>query len=107
VTGQGLIGRECAWCGLPAVGELEIQPARYRSVRRRDPVTGKRTAHQQFERAAIVVAVCGKHEHMTSGQPAAVPIPRQRTARGIEQLGLFASTPQERLRNAIHRETGR
>lgn len=27
VTGQGVIGRDCARCGLPAVGELAIRPA--------------------------------------------------------------------------------
>jgi hypothetical protein len=107
VTGQGVIGRDCAWCGLPAVGELEIQPAQYRTVSRRDPVTGKRTSHQAFVRAAIVVPVCGEHQHIKTGQPPPVPIPRQRTARGVEQLGMFASTEQERVRNAIYRETGR
>jgi hypothetical protein len=99
MTGQGVIGRDCAWCGLPAVGELEVQPAQYRTVSRRDPVTGKRTTHQQFVRSAVVVAVCDTHGHITRGQPAPVPIPRQSTARGVEQLGLFA--------NASHRETGR
>jgi hypothetical protein len=91
VTGQGVIGRDCAWCGLPATTEVEVQPAQHRTVSRRDPVTGKRTTHQQFVRAAVVVPVCDAHEHITRGQPAAVPIPRQRTARGIEQLGLFAT----------------
>jgi hypothetical protein len=105
VTGQGMIGPGCAWCGLPAVGEVEVQPAQYRTVSRRDPVTGKRTTYQAFVRAAIVVAVCGEHEHITTGQPPAVPIPRQRTARNVEQLGMFASTEQERVRNAIYRET--
>jgi hypothetical protein len=61
VTGQGVIGRYCAWCGLPATTEVEVQPAHYR------------------------------HDQITRGQPAAVPIPRQRTARGVDQLGLFAT----------------
>jgi hypothetical protein len=107
VTGQGRIGPGCAWCGLPAVGDVQVQPAQYRTVSRRDPVTGKRTAHQAFVRAAIVVPVCGEHQHITHGQSPAVPVPRQRTAKGVEQLGMFASTEQERLRNAIYRETGR
>jgi hypothetical protein len=107
VTGQGVIGRDCAWCGLPAVGELEVQPAQYRTISRRDPVTGKRTTYQAFMRAAIVVPVCSEHEHITTGQPPPVPIPRQRTARGIEQLGMFANSDDERLRNAIYRETSR
>jgi hypothetical protein len=107
VTGQGVIGRDCAWCGLPATTEVEVQPARYRTVSRRDPVTGRRTAHQVFERAAIVVAVCDTHAQITCGQPAAVPIPRQRTARNVEQLGMFAVTADERSRDTIHGETGR
>jgi hypothetical protein len=107
VTGQGVIGRDCAWCGLPATTEVEVQPARYRTVSRRDPVTGKRTAHQVFERSAIVVAVCDTHEQITRGQPPPVPIPRQRTARGVEQLGMFPSTGDERSRNAIGGETAR
>jgi hypothetical protein len=102
-----MIGRDCAWCGLPAVDEGEVQPAQHRTVSRRDPVTGKRTSHQAFVRAAIVVPVCVEHQHITTGQPGPVPIPRQRTARNVEQLGMFASTADERLRNAIYREIDR
>jgi hypothetical protein len=91
VTGQGVLGRDCAWCGLPATAEVEVQPAHYRTVRRRDPVTGKRMTHQQFERAAVVVPVCDTHRQITHGQPGPVAIPRQRTARGVQQLGLFAT----------------
>jgi hypothetical protein len=98
MTRQGVIGRDCAWCGLPATGEVEVQPAHYRTVSRRDPVRGKRTAHQVFERAAVVVPVCDTHEHITCGQPAPVPIPRQRTARGVEQLGLFATASGGEMR---------
>ena len=107
MNGQGVIGRECAWCGLPAVGDVELEPARYRTVSRRDPVTGKRTTHQAFVRAAIRAPVCTEHEHITHDQPPPVPVPRQRTARGVEQLGMFATTPDERLRNAIYRKIDR
>lgn len=95
MTGQGVLGRDCAWCGLPATTEIEVQPALYRTVSQRDPVTGKRTAHQRFERAAVVVAVCDTHQHITRGQPPPVPIPRQRTARGVEQLEIFAQAGGE------------
>jgi hypothetical protein len=107
MNGQGVIGRECAWCGLPAVGEVEVEPVQYRTVSRRDPVTGKRTTQQAFVRAAIGAPVCTEHERITRGQPPPVPVPRQRTARNVEQLGMFATTADERLRNAIHGETGR
>jgi hypothetical protein len=101
VTGQGVIGRDCAWCGLPATSEVEVQPAQYRTVGRRDPISGKRIAHQVFERAPIMAAVCDTHQQITRGQPAPVGIPRQRTARGVDQLGLFASTA---VRDTIGRE---
>ena len=107
MTGQGMIGRDCAWCGLPAVGEVEVQPAQHWTVSRRDPVTGKRTSHQAFVRAAIVVPVCDEHAQIKVGQPAPVAVPRQRTGRGVEQLGMFASSDDERLRNAIYREIDR
>jgi hypothetical protein len=96
VTGQGVLGRDCAWCGLPATGEVEVQPAHYRTVSRRDQVTGKRMARQQFERAAVVVAVCDTHRQITHGQSSPVPIPRQCTARGVQQLGLFPSGGETR-----------
>jgi hypothetical protein len=104
VNGQGVIEPGCAWCDLPAVGEVEVQPAQYRTVSRRDLVTGKRTSHQAFVRAAIRVPACDEHQHITRGQPPPVPVPRQRTARNVEQLGMFANTDTERLRNAIYRE---
>jgi hypothetical protein len=91
MTGQGIIGRDCAWCGLPAVGELEVQPAQYRTVSRRDPVSGARTTHQRLLQAPIVVAVCDEHRHVTSGQAPAVAVPRQRKASGVDQLGLFST----------------
>jgi hypothetical protein len=107
VNGQGVIGPGCAWCGLPAVGEVEVEPVQYRTVSRRDPITGKRTSRQVFVRAAIRAPVCTEHEHITTGQPPPVPIPRQRTARNVEQLGMFADTADERLRNAIHGQIDR
>ena len=106
MNGQGVIGPGCAWCGLPAVGGVELEPARYRSVSRRDPVTGRRTMQQVFVRAAIRAPVCAEHEHISHGQPSPVAIARQRTAQGVEQLGLFA-TADERLRNAIDGEIDR
>ena len=107
MNGQGVIGCECAWCGLPAVGDVELEPTRYRTVSRRDSSTGKRTTHRAFVRAAIRAPVCTEHQHITTGQPAPVPVPRQRAAQGVEQLGMFTTSPDERLRNAIHGEINR
>jgi hypothetical protein len=107
MNGQGVIGQACAWCGLPAVDEIEVRPAEHRSLGPVDPVIGDRSAYQQLVRAAVRVPVCDEHQHIKTGQPAPVPIPRQRTAKGVEQLGMFANSDDERLRNAIYREIDR
>lgn len=106
MKGQGVIGRDCAWCGLPAVCEIEVQPADYRTVSRRDPVSGERVTDRRLVRLAIVVAGCDAHRDITLGQPRAVVSPRHRSARG-RQLGLFASTQAERMRDAIVGERDR
>jgi hypothetical protein len=97
VKGQGVIGRDCAWCGLPAVCEIEVQPAEYRTTSRVD---------RRLVRLAIVVAACDAHRDITIGQSRAVVSPRHRSARG-PQLGLFASAEQQRMRDAILGERGR
>jgi len=107
VNGQGVIGPGCAWCGLPAVGDVEVQPAQHRTVTRRDPISGERATHQVFTRAAIRVPACSEHQQIKAGQRAPVGLPRQRTAQNVEQLGMFPDDRDERLRNAIYRETGR
>ena len=106
MTGQGVIGRECAWCALPAVGEIEVQPAEQRTVTRVDAVSGERTSYQRTVRAAVVVAVCDDHSQIKAGQSRAVAVPRQ-LARDVQQLGLFVTGEDARLRNAIYRETQR
>ena len=107
MNGQGVIGRDCAWCGLPAVGEVEVQPAEYRTISKADPITGERSSHQRMVRAAIVVPACDEHQDISNGQPPAVGVPRQRKARDVPQLGLFVSTDAARSRNAIYHETSR
>jgi hypothetical protein len=106
MTGQGKGGRECAWCELPTVGDIQVQPAQYRTVSRIDPVTGRRVAHQQLVQAAIHAPVCDEHRSITAGQPPAVGIPRERKAKGVDQLDLFA-TNNGRPQNAITAEVGR
>jgi hypothetical protein len=108
MAGQGTLGAECAWCGLPAVCDVEVQPARYRTVSRLDPMTGKRTAHQRLVQAPIRVSVCDEHRDITSGQPRAPGIPRERKTRErVDQLDLFASGNGHRPGGAIAGETGR
>ena len=107
MNGQGVIGRDCARCGLPAVGEIEVVPAQYRSIAPVDPIIGDRGAYQRLVRSAVRVPACTEHQHIKAGQPRPAGLPRQRTARGVEQLGMFPDTDVERLRNAIYREIDR
>jgi hypothetical protein len=107
VTGQSVIGQACAWCGLPAVEEIEVCPAQYRSLGRVDPIIGDRSAYQQLVRAAVRVPVCDEHARITQGQPGPVGVPRERKTTGVEQLAMFPATADERLLHAIYRETGR
>jgi hypothetical protein len=101
VKGQGVIGRDCAWCGLPAVCEIEVQPAEYRTTSRRDPVNGERVTDRRLVRLAIVVAACDAHRDITIGQPRPVVSPRHCSTKRGAQLGLSASTDEQRMRNAI------
>jgi hypothetical protein len=107
MSGQGVIGRDCAWCGLPAVGEIEVQPAQYRMVGKVDPVIGDRTAYRRLVSRAIVVPACDEHKQVTRDQPGPVWTPRDGRARDVEQLGLFVTDEDARLRNAIYREVRR
>jgi len=107
MNGQGVIGRDCAWCGLPAVCEVEVQAAQHRTVAKVDSVIGDRSAYQRLVRAAIVAPACDEHKDIRDGQAPPVGNPRQRTARDVQQLGLFVTDQEARLRNAIHGEVGR
>jgi hypothetical protein len=91
MTGQGKLGVECAWCGLPAVCDVQVQPAWFRTVSRIDPVSGRRVAHQQLVQGEIRVPVCDEHRHITTGQPSPPGIPRERKAKDVDQLDLFAT----------------
>ena len=106
MTGQGVIGRDCAWCALPAVCEIEVQPAQQRTVSRVDPVSGQRTTYQRLVQAAVVVAACDEHKQITTGQPPAVAVPCQRRAHDVDQLGLFVTADATRARNAIYGHSG-
>jgi hypothetical protein len=107
VTAAGVIGRDCAWCGLPAVADVEVRPAQYRSLARIDPLIGDHGAYQRLVRAAVRVPVCDQHRQITTGQAPALGVPREHKTTDVQQLGMFPVTGDERLRNATCRETGR
>jgi hypothetical protein len=91
---------------LPAVCEIEVQPAEYRTSSQMDELSGERVADRRLVRLAILAAACETHRDITLGQPRPTVSPRHRSMRGA-QLGLFASTLGEQLRDAIVRERER
>jgi hypothetical protein len=106
VTGQDGIGAGCSWCGLPAVADVEVRPAQYRSLGRVDPLIGDRGAYQRLVRAAVRVPVCDQHRQITTRPSPALGVPREHKTTDVEQLGMFPVTGDERLRTATRRETG-
>jgi hypothetical protein len=107
VTAAGVIGRDCAWCGLPAVADVEVRRAHYRMVGRVDPLIGDHGAYQHLVRTAVRVPVCDQHRQITTRPSPAIGVPREHKTTDVEQLGIFPVTGHERLRNATRRETGR
>jgi hypothetical protein len=53
------------------------------------------------------VPACDEHQQITRGQPGPVWTPRDGWGRDVEQLGLFVTDEDARLRNAIYREVKR
>jgi hypothetical protein len=107
MNGQGVIGQDCVWCGAPAICEIEVQPAQYRSATRVDPISGECTSDRRLARAAIHASACTEHRQVTRGQPPPVVVPRERRVGDVDQLGLFVDADTARLRNAISGEVHR
>lgn len=83
-----MLGKTCTWCDLPAVGEVEVQPAVY--IRRSDVL----------KQRAIVVPACDDHIAVPS-QPNVQVDTRRRHARGVVQLDIFggeAGKPRDAIR---------
>jgi len=57
------VHRTCDWCGAPAIGEITLEPERYRYIvkgTKRVKILGKR---------AIMAGVCGEHKNILNYQP--------------------------------------
>jgi hypothetical protein len=93
----------CAWCGEPSIGELRVEPDRFRDRRVEHPITGERATIKQLTRSAIDVPVCEQHAGILDDQP--LTLTRGRT-RGPnpEQLSLLDSTAPAAPGNAIYGE---
>ena len=83
LAGQGILGRDCAWCGKPATDTVEVESARLRTLK---------TARDKAEvcaKQAIVVPACDDHRHIAAGGGPAVEQLRRRAATGVDQLDLL------------------
>lgn len=104
MTEQPLLGRFCAWCGEPAIGSIEVEPAQYRTVTKRSAITGEITRASEIARFEIRADVCASHWEICDrvpGQP--VSDPRRRKAKGVVQLDLFGGETSHKRKpdNAI------
>jgi hypothetical protein len=85
----------CAWCGALSVGEIRVEPARFRDRRVEHPRTGERVTIKQLTRQSIEVPVCERHAGLLDEQP--LPLARKTSRKpGPEQLSLLddvTSTP--------------
>ena len=84
VDGQALLGRDCAWCGEPAVAEIEIQPARYRKVK-----VNPRVYADEVAQFAITTYVCDAHRGTVKNQPPPMKNPRTTKDKTAEQTTIF------------------
>lgn len=79
---QARIDLVCAWCGLPGVGEVLLQEAIYEK--------GEGGLPGQLLKQAQKVPACDEHLTITENQPAPIGSFRQRKAKGVEQMEMFA-----------------
>lgn len=82
--------KTCQWCDREAVTSIVLEPTRYRSTTKKDPVTGERvptTVVAQFE---ICADACEQHRNVAD-RPAGQPLadPRRKKAEGIEQATVY------------------
>ncbi len=79
LRGQTLIGPECAWCGLPAEGEIQVE------AEQRETENRKRKAARNLPACGQCIATV-----KTDG-PMGMPL--RRKARGVVQRELFDANP--------------
>lgn len=79
----------CYWCGRPAGGRIEIQPARYRKVTKVDPQTGERVSRDEVAEFAIYADVCGEHAQITEDQPVPIDKLRRKRASKAQQTTIY------------------
>lgn len=77
MPGQGIIGQTCAWCELPATGDIEVEAAE--------------TKAGELLRAARVVPACDEHRAIPTGGGLAPNRKMRSKARGVDQLDIFAA----------------
>lgn len=58
---------KCRWCDEPAIGAVEVEPARYKL--KTAVVDGKRVSARVIARNAIMADACAVHARMVNEQP--------------------------------------
>lgn len=74
----------CAWCGQPAVANIETAPQRFRAIQGLDP-RGNPTTHKQLVRAVTAPACKECRMRLVYRQPDPAP----RKTKDVPQLSVF------------------
>ncbi len=82
MTSQGILGQQCAWCQLPAVTKVEVEPEQ------RGKVRGRPT----YKPPIIVPACGGDHSAVPEeGRHLSAHERLHRKAKGVKQLDIFGN----------------
>lgn len=91
---QPILGALCAWCDLPAVDEVTVEPAKYEK--------GDGGLPGKLLQRSKKAYACDDHLHVTDDQPAPIGAFRRRKAKGVVQLDIFGGDDSRRSANAIY-----
>ena len=84
----------CKWCGEPSVDTITVEPAKYATVAKTDPMTGEVLRGQECTQLPITAPVCATHLTIGEGPGSEIKTPAKTTAKGVDQGSLFdAATP--------------
>lgn len=102
MNAQPMLGCYCSWCGEPAVGTIELEPARRKMVTMIGP-TGVPITAPQATRFAITAYACADHLAVRDREAGPLPDLRRRRAKGVQQLDIFggATSDPRRPGNAL------
>ena len=81
----------CKWCGEPSVDTITVEPAKYATVAKTDPMTGEVLRGQECTQLPITAPVCATHLPIGEGVGGEIKTPAKVKAKDVDQGSLFHS----------------